>query len=66
MWSREAMSHGSQPFGYARSDDIGGQADLAEEQDRPVGEVELPPAVAVGGASLVGMMIVVPAFPVGQ
>ena len=42
------------------------ESEFLEQPDRQPTDIELPPFVAVGGCSLVGMMVVVPAFAVGD
>ena len=42
------------------------EAEFFEGQDRKPTDIELPPFVAVGGSSLVGMVVVMPAFAVGD
>ena len=47
-------------------DDMGGEAEDFHDTDDAVGEVEFPQSVSVSSHSLVGMMIVVPAFAEGE
>src|SRR5687768_10392824 len=48
----------------SRSNDFGDEAEALEDADGEPGEVELPPAMAVGGGPLLGVVVVVPAFAV--
>ena len=42
------------------------QAEFLEDPDRQPTDIEFPPLMSVRGGSLVGMMVVVPAFAVGD
>ena len=46
--------------------DVPRQADLFHHPDAPVGDVDFPPAVALAGDALVGVVVVVPAFAEGE
>src|SRR5262249_11141878 len=46
--------------------DIGGQAQGGQREDGQIGDIQLPPAVAVRGRALVGVVVVVPALAVGD
>ena len=54
-----------EPLGDGRHDNVCDEAEPAKQQDRRVSQVDLPPSVTVSGASLAGVMIVVPAFAIG-
>src|SRR6188474_2063830 len=47
-------------------DDVFREAEGAEDADDEPGGVEFPPAVAVGGGALVGVVVVMPAFAKGH
>src|ERR1700722_19028702 len=51
---------------FGGGDDFVGQADEGEGFDGEVGHVEFPPAHAVGGGALVGVVVIMPAFAHGQ
>ena len=46
--------------------DVPRQAGFFHQQDYPVGDVDFPPAMALAGDALVGVVVVVPTFAKGQ
>lgn len=47
-------------------DDVRGEAQSFQQSDGYISDVKLPPLVTMGGAALMGMMVVVPAVAIAD
>jgi hypothetical protein len=63
---RGSSYDGDAESSQSRLNDIPSEAEFRQYPDRQIGGIELPPLMAVAGRTLIGVMIVVPAFAMSE